>query len=748
MEAHIGCVIGGRKGEASDSPGLFKDAKGISQLAGAAMNKWTRRLDWNRASAASADGPALSTDHHYFAFLSYSHHDSEEADWLHSELEKFQVPASLAGRLTANGVVPPRLTPIFRDRHELAASDDLNAEIRHALEYSRCLIVLCSPAAAQSKWTNAEIDTFKRLHPDGCIIAAVIAGEPLASDIPGREAEECFPPALVAKYNRRGKPTGQKTEPLAADLREGKGGRRIGFLKIVAGILGVGLDDLVQRDHLRRQRRLAAITAGSLLGMFVAIGLAVTAIQARDAARDQRREAEGLVSFMLGDLKEKLEPIGKLDALDGVGSKVLAYYSKQDTSELSDAALIQRSRALGLMAKVAQARGHTSEASALYRQALAGTEEALRRSPDDPERLYDHAQNVFYLGDIARLRGDFAPAEAAYREYKRLADQMVAIDPDNIRWRMEVAYANENLGIALYDERRYPEAAAQFESGIRPIESGAAIDSRNAVYQREFANLLGWVANAKAAEGDLGGAIAVRRRSIAYLEPIIAGSGDVRLREKLFVAHQALGILLASRGDVEGATREIGTAITTIDSLTEVEPENKLWRRYAAASRLELARTLLAAGRGAQAAAAANAGCALVAAIQGADRNAGKWRKLRTDCLTIRSRLALENGSPGEAVGLAREAVAVARQGTGDPTSDPFVLAGAYRLLGDALNRSGDAAGAQAAWNGGLATLPSSVAEQPWETHERERLLARLGRDAEARPLAAKLRAIGYRGNV
>ena len=65
----------------------------------------------------------------YYAFLSYSHKDQELADWLHRELERFHVPHSLAGKLTANGVVPKRLTPIFRDRHELAAADDLGAEI-------------------------------------------------------------------------------------------------------------------------------------------------------------------------------------------------------------------------------------------------------------------------------------------------------------------------------------------------------------------------------------------------------------------------------------------------------------------------------------------------------------------------------------------------------------------------------------------------------------------------------------------
>ena len=62
--------------------------------------------------------------------------------------------------------------------------------------------------------------------------------------------------------------------------------------------------------------------------MLFASGLAYTAIDARDEARDQRREAEGLIGFMLGDLRDKLEPIGRLDVLDAVGARALAYYEK------------------------------------------------------------------------------------------------------------------------------------------------------------------------------------------------------------------------------------------------------------------------------------------------------------------------------------------------------------------------------------------------------------------------------------
>ena len=148
--------------------------------------------------------------------------------------------AWLAGKLTA-GVVPKRVAPVFRDRHQLAAADDLGAEIKAALTASQFLVVLCSPDAARSRWVNAEIEAFKRTRPEGCVLAAIASGEPFASDMPGREDEECFPPALRQKFSR-GRSSGKRAEPLAADFREAAEGKRLAFLKLVAGMLGVGLE--------------------------------------------------------------------------------------------------------------------------------------------------------------------------------------------------------------------------------------------------------------------------------------------------------------------------------------------------------------------------------------------------------------------------------------------------------------------------------------------------------------------------
>ena len=708
------------------------------------MNKWTRRFEWSRASAEPAGTERIG--HHYFAFLSYSHADSADADWLHQELERFRVPSGLAGKLTRSGVVPKRLTPIFRDRHELAASDDLGAEIREALELSRCLIVLCSPAAAKSKWTNAEIETFKRLHPEGCIVAAVIAGEPLASDIPGREDEECFPPALVAKYNRRGKPTGKKTEPLAADLRVGKGGRRLGFLKIVAGILGVGLDDLVQRETLRRQRRLAWLAAASLAGMAVTSTLAVTAIQARDEAREQRRQAEGIVGFMLGDLKDKLEPIGRLDALDAVGSRALDYYQAQDKSTLTDESLAQRSRALTLMGQIAQTRGDLAGALKRYEEALASTGEIVRRYPDDPEKLWDHAQNVFWVGYIAQQRGQTQQALQRFNQYRELAQQMVTLGPEKSKYRLEVVYANNSLGAVLMDERRYLDAAQVFRASVSAGESLAAGDPRNADYRKQLVGALSWLADSNEYSGALDESLAEHEREVQLLNELKRENpGDTEVDRFAMTAHRTTGRLLASKGDSAGALKELRHSVEISDALFRIEPENTEWLQANAAGRYDLARLQLAMGDVAGAASTARSGCDIADRLLQRDSSVADWKaQLRVRCLTMRARIAIATGANAEAVELSRQAVRAA-QSTPRPIEQRMLTFHARAIGGNALSALGRNAEAASWWQAAVKSLPNSIQLRPTEMEQLAAVESRLGDRGAAARLTSKLAAMGYR---
>ena len=705
------------------------------------------RIAASRGAATRAKRSRKRPRHHYFAFLSYSHQDEELAAWLHGELERFRVPAQLVGKITDHGVIPRRLTPIFRDQQELAAAKDLGEVIEQALAGSQFLIVLCSPDAAKSRWTNAEVNAFKRNHPDGCVLAAIAAGEPFASHIEGRETEECFPPALRQRYDRLGRPTGKRAEPLAADLREAHGGRRVGFLKLVAGMLGVGLDELVQRETTRRQRRLAFLAAASLAGMALTSLLAVTAIQARDEARDQRREAEGLVAFMLGDLKDKLEPIGKLDALDGVGTKVLDYYRKQDASDLPDNALLQRARALSLTAQVAFLRGDMDSAVQLYREAIAGTEEAVRRNPEDAERLFESAQNYFYLGEIARQRGQLPAAETHYRQYQRLAKQMVALEPDNIRYRMETLYADANVGIALYSQRRFSEAGKQLLSAMTIISALASADPGNVDYQKSVADAVAWVADAEGAQGHLSEATALRRKHIALLQNGEARHpGDVWYREQIVPAELSLGLLLASTGDLGSAKASMTDAVNRATALVESERENSRWLENAAKVQLGLSRIALA-NRDREVAEAH-----LVSARGTIDQLLARrpqidfWRSLDGAALILAAEIKLGQGDHSGALAAARHALVLARSvQSGDPISSRITRSEALLLIGDALGKSGDRKGAATSYREALHILPPLKALKPAELSVAAQVLKRSGRSDQSREIFAQLRNMGFR---
>ncbi len=702
-----------------------------------------RKAAASRRSPARASRRKRRSEARYFAFLSYSHKDSGLADWLHRQLEQFRVPSSLVGRISEHGAIPRRLTPIFRDERELAAATDLGEEIEEALRNSQFLIVLCSPAAARSRWTNAEIDAFKRTRPDGCILAAIAAGEPFASDSPDSAAEECFPPALRHRYDRLGRPTAKRAEPLAADLRGAGEARRIGFLKLVAGMLGVGLDDLVQREATQRQRRLGWLAAASIAGMALTSTLALTAIQARDAARDERREAEGLVAFMLGDLKGKLEPIGKLDALDGVGQKVLEYYRGQDASGLSDSGLMQRSQALSLTAQVAFQRGNLNAADKLFQEAMKGTEEAIRRAPDDPQRLFDHAQSVFHRAQIAAQTGRLADAERGFREYHSLADRMAKLQPHDLRWRMEVQYGEANLGFILLRLRRFPESAAQFAKAVQTIEAVAALDEGNVDYKLSTAETLAWLADAEIARGNLAAATSARQKQVALLQSLAAKSGNVRLREKLIPAQHALGRMLAAGGRSGEALEEFSGAVAAAEQLMPAEPNNSVWLTYAANAHFALADYQIGRRNFAAAAAAFDRGCALASTLGRLNRTAVETRIALWSCSHRRGALSLAQGKAASALDHASQAETIARKiGSSDRAADSYFVARSLLLVGDAASRLGERERARTAWQQASALMQTSV-QPPWERAVRAELLIRLGHTAQAQAVNAGLRQRG-----
>src|SRR5262249_49034107 len=220
--------------------------------------------------------------------------------------------------------MPERFYPVFQDEKELPINADLGESIRTGLRESRFLIVICSPRSAVSRYVNEEVRYFKELGRQDRIMTLMVDGEPNATfgnKAGFSEKDECFCPALrhpldannEVDVTRRDaqepiagdvriKDSASTREPLLRDVRPQRALLDYTKLKLLAGLMGVGFDELVHRDkerQLREERakakRLRRLAAGfALLSLIALVAGTLAFLKQREAAhaRDEAKKAQ------------------------------------------------------------------------------------------------------------------------------------------------------------------------------------------------------------------------------------------------------------------------------------------------------------------------------------------------------------------------------------------------------------------------------------------------------------------------
>lgn len=171
----------------------------------------------------------------YFAFISYSSHDTKWGKRLHKKLESYSIPSTLCKKY---GWKRKPLNPIFFAPYEIQPGT-LSEELKDRLRESRHLIVICSPYSAQSYWVGLEIEFFHQLGRTKDIHFFIIDGVPNSGD----KTTECF----NNKIKELGIP-----EILGANIHEKVYrwswlNRERAYVQIVTKLLGVEFDSIWQR---------------------------------------------------------------------------------------------------------------------------------------------------------------------------------------------------------------------------------------------------------------------------------------------------------------------------------------------------------------------------------------------------------------------------------------------------------------------------------------------------------------------
>ena len=655
----------------------------------------------------------------YKAFISYSWSDKQWAGWLHRALETYHTPKELIGQPAANGgEVPARLHPIFKDREEEAAGHGITAAIEAGMGASEFLIVICSPRSAQSEWVNREIAWFKRNRGPHKILAVVVDGEPGATFMPGREAEECFPQALLFKVDETLALTNEREDsPLAADARYEGDGKNGAKLKVAAAMLGVGLDDLVRRDERRQARRTRIIVTASLALAMVMTGLAAVAITSRNAAikaqaeaEFQRGEAEGLVEFMLTDLRKRLDAVGRLDVLDAVGGRALKYYGAQDAAKLNPDALGRRARALLLVGEMQNLRGDLDGALAAYTDAARTTGEQLNRDPENPQRLFDHSQSVFWVGYVALQTGKADVAERYFEQYQRYAAKLVAKDPKKPEWQQELAYAHSNLGTVLLGKGDWESALVNFDKTLAIYDQASKNKPPDSQMLTDISDAMAWRADALRFGGDLEGAMVQRKKQIELLDALrIREPKHATATNAHVTALRELGGMLSFSGRNPEAVATLAKALLSAIDLRRADIENAEYKISEIKTRRDLAAVHLKNCNVGPASSQINAALPLLVTIPNPDKDVRQQKEqidLELQTFSYRTQMLSPDGSVAPAALqtlIAQKTKDLQRVLPG--RDDPLLFARTEIALGDSFALAGDRRGATQAWKAAQSRL-------------------------------------------
>lgn len=245
-------------------------------------------------SIASATRTVAATEK-YAAFLSYSHDGDSRI--------------ALAVQRALHDLARPwyrlRAVRVFRDEGSLGASSELGGSIESALRESTHLILLASPAAAQSPWVNREVAFWCRYNPIDRLLVVLtdgsIAWDDAAGDFAWRRTT-ALPRSLAGSFAE---------EPRYVDLRwvrddPDRMSLRDAQFQLCIADLAAPLHgrpkDLLIGDDVRAHRRvrrlvrsallvLIAISAALALLMNIAIAQRASAIDARDRAERAQRVA-------------------------------------------------------------------------------------------------------------------------------------------------------------------------------------------------------------------------------------------------------------------------------------------------------------------------------------------------------------------------------------------------------------------------------------------------------------------------
>ncbi len=307
---------------------------------------------------------------------------------------------------------------------------------------------------------------------------------------------------------------------------------------------------------------------------------------------DRRREAdlaaesakrlqngEKLIEFMLGDLSDKLEPMGHLDVLDSTLSKVDEFYSQMPAGELTPESEHNRAKLLFQYADIRSIQGHLDESIIDFRKAIAAYEALVTKYPKNLQWQYELARVRNDLGVSYSQKHDYTIAYNIFggclKERQALSEQ----EPANMPWLASVGATANNLAVVCRHIDRQDEAGQMAKICESSYRKWVAAEPKNATARERLAITLGTVGQYYEDSVNFEKAAAYYAEKNGMLEGLIQDDPqNPAYQEDLAVGLTLVGDLEEKRSHFDVSDKAYARGIGMLEVLVTRDPTNREWQ--------------------------------------------------------------------------------------------------------------------------------------------------------------------------
>lgn len=519
----------------------------------------------------------------------------------------FGIAKSMHGRLTDatvhTGVEQAIGTPAYMSPEQLE-SDGLDLDTRS--DIYALGVVLHELLAGRPPFDPAELD---RAGPEGLrrlilereppsLAKVAVTGVVDASELRG-ELEWITRKALEKSRERRYESAAALSDDLA---------RHLGNEPVLARSPG---RTYLVRKFVSRHRvgvgAAAAVLVSLVAGITLSVWQARAAFRAERQAREAQRRSDELLDFMTGGLRDSLARVGRLDVLEAVGEKARRYFDSIDATLLDDSIRLQHAKIVRQLGEVRLRMGKHAEAVRVLEESLARAESVIGRNPDSRDALFERGQSEFSLGEAWRSQRDQARAFSYLQRYRDTGLRLVALEPANPRWQLEVISGLHNLAVLKRDSGDLEGAKRDMQE--KRLKALALLPKLPAAEQAELERKIhdasSWIGSIEEQSGNFSAALLHFEEEARGLERLVAAyPGNLDLQYKRADNCSFRSGLFAITGRAQLAREAAEAGLEIIGPLVAHDSSNIRWRHTQLRLHLRLAEAMIGGGNPREAAVA------------------------------------------------------------------------------------------------------------------------------------------------